>query len=25
VPFQNRDDPLTPYTKFYNQLYQDLP
>jgi hypothetical protein len=25
VPFQERDDPLTPYTKFYNQLYQDLP
>jgi hypothetical protein len=25
VPFQDRDDPLTPYTKFYNQLYQDLP
>ena len=25
VPFSDRDDPLTPYTKFYNQLYQDLP
>jgi hypothetical protein len=25
VPFQDRDDPLTPYTKFFNQLYQDLP
>jgi hypothetical protein len=25
VPFQDRDDPLQPYTKFFNQLYQDLP
>ena len=25
VPFQERDDPLQPYTKFFNQLYQDLP
>jgi hypothetical protein len=25
VPFQDRDDPLQPYTKFFNQLYQELP
>ena len=25
VPFSDRDDPLQPYTKFFNQLYQDLP
>ena len=25
VPFPNRSDPQVPYTKFYNQLYQDLP
>ena len=25
VPFRDRDDPLQPYTKFFNQLYQDLP
>lgn len=25
VPFRDRSDPETPYTKFYNQLYQDLP
>jgi hypothetical protein len=25
VPFQDRDDPLQPYTKIFNQLYQDLP
>ena len=25
VPFRERSDPQTPYTKFYNQLYQDLP
>jgi len=25
VPFRNRSDPRVPYTKFYNQLYQDLP
>jgi hypothetical protein len=25
VPFRQRSDPQTPYTKFYNQLYQDLP
>jgi hypothetical protein len=25
IPFRERSDPQTPYTKFYNQLYQDLP
>ena len=25
VPFAMRNDPTSPYTKFYNQLYQDLP
>jgi hypothetical protein len=25
VPFQDRDDPLQPYTKFFNQIHQEQP